>query len=367
MGRPFVRFVPILVLLMSTRPLHADQTATRPLRLADVLDDARQHNPAIRSALERAKAAEAMPPQASAYDDPVLSYEAWNAPGAFEIDRADNNIVRLSQKLPFPGKRTLAGKIAGRDADIARHEADGVALDVMAEVKRAYYALWQAHMALAVYSREKDLVQRFARIAEQKYAVGEVSQSDVLRAQVELTRAINRVTTQSLTIDSARAELNALLSRSPSEPLGTPQTPEVRLDQRPEALTRMALENRPELIAQGAAVSREQERVRLAYRSYLPDFELSVGRFFNPGADNGVGGMVSVSIPIAYKYKYDAAVAEANARLVSAEAELRRLQDMVQREVTQSFLRARTALLLHNLFVSTHIPQAEQEIGRAHV
>ena len=39
------------------------------------------------------------------------------------------------------------------------------------------------------------------------------SQSDVLRAQMELTRLVNRVTTQTLSIDSARAELNALLSR----------------------------------------------------------------------------------------------------------------------------------------------------------
>src|SRR5439155_1147224 len=94
---------------------------------------------------------------------------------------------------------------AERDADIARREADMVQLEVIAAVKRAYWDLWLVHENLLVHSRDKDLVERLARIAERKYAVGQVSQPDVLRAQVELTRLINRVTTETLGVDTARA------------------------------------------------------------------------------------------------------------------------------------------------------------------
>src|SRR5258706_16120054 len=87
--------------------------AEEPLRLADVLDEARRQSPAIAAARERAKAASFMPAQASAYDDPTLGWEAWDAPESFDLHRADNNIVRLSQRIPFPGKRPLAGAIAG--------------------------------------------------------------------------------------------------------------------------------------------------------------------------------------------------------------------------------------------------------------
>jgi len=52
----------------------------------------------------------------------------------------------------------------------------------------------------------------------------------------------------------------------------------------------------------------------------------------------------------------------ARARLSSAQAELRRLQDRVQREVKQAHVRAETARLQWNLFVNTHIPQAEQSL-----
>jgi len=298
-----------------------------------------------------------------ALDDPTFSYEMWNAPNPVRVDRADNNILRLSQKVPFPGKRALAGEVAVREADMARSEGTSVELDVAAAVKRAYYDLWATHELLNIYSRERGLVERFARIAEQKYSVGEVAQSDVLRAQVELTRFINRVTTQTLAIDGARAELNALLSRPPGDPLGIPEEPpSPHLDPDADGLIGLAVSTRPELRAQQAAVAREEAAVRLAQREYFPDFEFNVARFLNPGQRDGFGGMAAVTIPLAYKWKYDAGLSEARARLGSAQAELRRVQDRVQREVKQAYVRAQTALLQWKLFVNTHIPQAEQSL-----
>src|SRR5207247_863534 len=82
---------------------------------------------------------------------------------------------------------------------------------------------------------------------------------------------------------------------------------------------------------------------------------------------DGLGAMVSMSIPLVYKYKYDAAAGEANARMTTAQAELRRLQDRIRRDVQQAFLRARIALAQRDLFVSTHIPQAEQALRASQV
>jgi outer membrane protein, heavy metal efflux system len=335
------------------------QTSER-LVLSEVIAEARDHNPDIKAARDRVAAAKARPAQVSAYDDPMVSYEAWNAPESFRVDHADNNIFRLSQKIPFPGKRSLAGTMAARDADMAEQNLRSVELDAVASATKAYYDLWMVHQNILIYSRDKDLVERFAKIAEQKYAVGQVSQPDVLRAQVELTRLINRVTTETLAADGARAALNALLSRADDEPLGVPEgPPPPALDVRLDDLVALALERRPERVAQQAAIAREENALRLAKLNYLPDFELSAGRFVNYRARDGVGAMVSVSIPIAYKGKYDAALSEAEARLSAAKNDLRRVDDAIRREVKQAFVGARTALEQRNLFVSTHIPQAE--------
>ncbi len=189
-----------------------------------------------------------------------------------------------------------------------------------------------------------------------------------MRSQVELTRLINRVATETLAIDGARAELNALLSRSPSEPLGDPEDPPTpRLAEADRELVDRALRNRPEVAAQAAAVARERSRVEMARLDRLPDFEVSVSRFVNYHSSDGFGAMAAVSLPLARKSKYDAEVGEARARLASAEAERRQVEDRVSREVRQAFLRARTALLQRDLLVSTHVPLAEQALGASQI
>src|SRR6266850_1894263 len=100
----FLALFAVAFSVLAPSPSRAQTTA--PLHLEDFLQAAR----------ERLQAARTKPAQASAYDDPMVSWEVWNAPEAFHISDADNNIVRLSQKLPFPGKRSLAGHMAARDA-----------------------------------------------------------------------------------------------------------------------------------------------------------------------------------------------------------------------------------------------------------
>jgi cobalt-zinc-cadmium efflux system outer membrane protein len=357
----------ILALLVARRSIAGDE-APAPLRLADVIEEARSANPEIKVARERTKAARSVPTRVAAYDDPVASWEAWNAPESFRVDHADNNIFRLSQRIPFPGKRSLAGRSGERDADIAAADATMTELDIVAMVRRAYYELWKSHHNLAIYSSDKDLVERLAKVAEQKYAVGQVGQPDVLRSQVELTRLINRVTTGRLAIDGWRAELNALLSRKPGEALGVPEDPpQPRLDETDDDFVARAFRSRPEVSAKAAAVERERTKVAMARLDFLPDFEFSVSRFANYQNRDGFGAMASVSLPFAYKWKYDAEVDEARAGLAAAEAERRQVEDRVAREVRQAFLRARAALLQRELLITTHVPLAEQTLGASQI
>src|SRR4051794_1985639 len=48
------------------------------LQLEAVLAYAREHNPALRAARSRLRAAQKVPPQVSAYDDPMVMWENWN-------------------------------------------------------------------------------------------------------------------------------------------------------------------------------------------------------------------------------------------------------------------------------------------------
>jgi cobalt-zinc-cadmium efflux system outer membrane protein len=333
-----------------------------------VLTYAQEHNPTIRAARARVLAAQERPAQVSALDDPLFTYEGFNIPENVDLTRTDNNILKLSQKLPFPGKRRLRGEIATHEVAIAREEWRRAEIMTRADVKKAYYDLWQVHQHLLVYAREKELAAQFATIAEKKYAVGQVSQPDVLRAQVELTRLINRATTQTLKLGEVRAMLNGLLSRPPEAPLGVPHdAPKPVVRQTLAELTELTLKSRPEIAANAAAIARDTATLALSRKAYFPDFEVYVERFFNGGRKDGLGVIVSATIPLAYCEKYDAGVAEARARVSASKADLRATQDTALAEVKGALVRAQTAVELVNLFAQTHIPQAEQALDSSRI
>jgi outer membrane protein, heavy metal efflux system len=194
--------------------------------------------------------------------------------------------------------------------------------------------------------------------------VGQVSQPDVLRAQVELTRLITRVTTETLRMGEVTATLNGLLSRPPEAPLGVPHdTPTPGVRQTFTELTELTLRNRPEIATKTIAIDRDTSALALAQKAYLPDFEVYVERFFNSSRKDGVGVIFSATIPLAYREKYDAGVAEATARVNAGKADLRAAQDTALAEVKRALVRAQTAVELVNLFTQTHIPQAEQALA----
>jgi outer membrane protein TolC len=298
----------------------------------------------------------------------VATWDNWNAPENLHLNEADNNIFRLSQKIPFPGKLRLKGEIAAKEAALREAELQAAEIDTVTQVKKAYYDLWLVSRNLQVYSHDKELVAQFAHIAEQKYAVGQVSQSDVLRAQVELTRLINRVTTETLRLGKAQAQLNTLLSRPPEAPLGAPQDPPPPVITYSMAdLENLTLKYRPELTAQATAVERANLALALARTAYYPDFEVSVSRFVNFRRRDGFGLAISATIPLSFKYKYDAGVEEAIANQQTAQHELRRLQDLALFAAKQAMVEAQTALEQLNLFLHTHIPLAEQTLAASQI
>ena len=102
------------------------------LKLEAVLAYAHEHNPAIRAARSRLRAAQKVPAQASAYEDPLVMWDNWNSPENLHLNEASNNIFRLSQKIPFPGKLRLKGEIAAKDTRVIRRAKEAInRIDVM--------------------------------------------------------------------------------------------------------------------------------------------------------------------------------------------------------------------------------------------
>jgi outer membrane protein TolC len=340
------------------------QSVEQEISLETLLAEAEKNNPGIQATLRVVEAKRARVPQARAYPDPMVSFGYMgNLIPPFTVQQDDPSSYRMieaSQEIPFPGKRGLRGQIASKEADAAWWEYENARRRVASEVKVAYYDLYYVHKAIVITEKNRDLLDKLAKIAEEKYKVGKGIQQDVLKAQVEISRLLQRLTVLDQLRRTAEARINTLLYRPADTPLGVPA--EVRkspLVYSLEELTQRAAENYPELRRQQEFIEQSQFAVNLAQREYYPDFSVAFSyQNRTSGLPEMWGARFTATIPIFYKSKQREAVNEATSTL----AAVKRAEENVRTEMfyalKEQYLMARASEALADLYAKAVVPQS---------
>ena len=113
--------------------------------------------------------------------------------------------------------------MAREDARAEKQRYLQLELDVLSQVKTAYYDYFYFTKTLETVARTRDLLLSFEKIARARYSVGRGLQQDVLRAQLELTGLREREEVFGQRQGSAQAAINSLLDRPPDAFLGAPE------------------------------------------------------------------------------------------------------------------------------------------------
>jgi len=327
-----------------------------------------QH-PEIQAARKILEAKANRVPQAASLDDPTFGTTAY----AEEVQTAagpQQYSLNASQKLPWFGKLDQRAAIAEAEVNVARAQLAAKEIEVVEQVKRAYYELYFVQRAIAISEHDRELLVNFAKIADSKYRTGTSSQQDLLRAQVEVSVLDNELIRFRQQRASAQAQLARLLHVSPETPLAA--LDQLRGEQVPRDLDWLyerAVAARPELHAQLAAVLRDRETVDLARLDYYPD-----ATFGTTWISTGSGGLsrvsngrdafllgVNVNVPI-YRKRLDAAVREAEAQVVASAREYDSLRDRTTEDVKDLFVQATSQRDLLRLFEQEILPKAEQTL-----
>ncbi|HEY2027846.1 MAG TPA: TolC family protein, partial [Myxococcales bacterium] len=186
-----------------------------PLRLADLLREAREKNPDVAAARARAKAALSSVAPAGAFDDPMLMVQVWNAP----VDLSSVPVmVQLTQPLPLGGKRAARRESAQADADAATAAAEATTQDVQVAVANSYFELFLAQRTRAVDDEVEGVLQIAANAAEARVANGRGEQVELLKAQAALVQLRSEREIAHEHESSAWARLATLLERNPFSP-----------------------------------------------------------------------------------------------------------------------------------------------------
>jgi len=325
--------------------------------LASLIVELEGVNPEIRAARQRWEAAKAVVPQVQALPDPRLQLGYQRMP---MTDPLQGAMYGFGQEIPFPGKLSLKGEVAQREAERMEQEFNATRLRLIAALKEGYFNLHFVHKSIEIVERNKALLLQFEKTAKARYSVGQAAQQDVFRAQLEISRVLDRLAVLDQQKESLHAAINRLVNRSPAGPLGTPDEihttiltiPLHELSQRADAFS-------PALLATAKGIDRSERSLSLAKRQYYPDFDITALGLRNDRInDNGYQVMVGIKIPLFYESKQKQGVREAMAGLEGAREDFAATRQDLLFQVKDGFVQAQRAERLITILRDAIIPQA---------
>jgi len=372
----FSLFLSAVLFLIFTETSRAEEK-TNVLEIRWIIDEALRSNPELQAAKQRWNASTERILQERALDDPVLGFTYFGEPVQTRVGEKQARIT-ASQKIPFYGKLRLKGEVARNEAKVFEERYRTLEREIIAKAKSTFYALYWAHKSISINEENRELLKRFVRIAEVKYATGKATQQDVLKAQVELSKIVNEVITLEQMKKTSVARINALLNRHPDSPLGTPGEVDIaELTVSLKDLYEKAKEVSPDLSILKYKIERDMAAYKLAKKQYYPDFTFGLNYTFindmpssvmsspiGEGRDSYTGTL-SLNVPIFQKRKHDAGVREADANLKSSKMAYKNRENMTLFEVKDLHFKVQTAERLVKLYRDSIIPQAKQSLKAA--
>lgn len=348
--------------MLSMLSIGAAQAQDSPT-LREILDLAKERNPAVAAARAQWQAANSLILPSKTWPDPKVGFEYFGVSRSrLDLAQADERWFGVGQEIPFPGKLSLHGKAAYHEAERAKNRFSGVELDVFAQVKTAYFDLMLAQRSQEIFEESVQVLGQFAKIAESKYSAGRVSQGDVLRAQVELSRMFNQVITTSQEKEIHQARLNALIAEPPEKSFQVQEEPDPEpLGLRYDNLVYLAFANRPEIQEASHHVEHAQAELATAKADYLPDFELGYSWRTMEGRPGDSIAMFKFNLPLWF-WRQASQVKSKAAEKEHADFSLKQMEIESQYEVKEFLIQAESALRSLELFKTTILPQAEQAL-----
>lgn len=328
------------------------------LSLSTLIEELTARSPEIKAARERWEAAQAVVPQVQTLPDPRLQIGYQRMPMVPPV--VEGAMYGVGQEIPFPGKLKLKGEVAQREAERLEQEYLSIRLRLVAALKQLYYDLHFVHKSIAIVERNKVLLQQFEKTAKARYGVGQAAQQDVFRAQVEISRVLDRLAVLDQQKESLHAAINRLLNRPPDGPLGMPEEVQSTILTIPlQELNRRANESSPMLLATEKSIDRSERSVSLARRQLYPDFDVTALGIRNDKInDNGYQIMVGIKIPLFFETKQKQGVREATANLEGAREDFTAARQDLLFQVKDGFVQAQRAERLIAILRDAIIPQA---------
>ncbi len=275
------------------------------LTLKEVINEVLNNNPALKQVsekeksareLEKSSTAELLPKFSLSYsytrlkDVPFGIFANPMAPGGgtkIPIGEENNFSWRLQVTQPvFTGFGLITKRrIAKLGVNLEKLRSEQIEIELVKEAKVLYYkALFAKHYFDVARNEVKQLTSH-VKDAKQFYKQGLIPYNDLLKSEVALSRAKQKLVQARNNLETAMAALNTIMNRDITQQLEIKDI-FVKHTEKPE-LTHLydeAIKNRPELAALKIALKQAELNVTLAKSEFYPKVFI-VGSYFQEGSN----------------------------------------------------------------------------------
>ena len=266
---------------LAASPEDAKARLAQPISLELLVALGYEWNPGLKAAREKIWAILEQYPQAVYLENVLRQYNAFTKQLDTKVGPLTHKEM-IAMKFPFPGTLALKGQVITEDVLIAQKEFEIVLRDLVTEIKLAYYDYLFVVETIRINKENQELLQQMIAIAQAKFRVGQGKYSNVIMAQVELSKLANVIITLEQQQETIIARLNTLLNTSADLPLGMPiPIEEERIISTLDELYELAIQKRQEIQKQKLAITKMGLVVEMAKQMTSPDPTLGSSYFEN--------------------------------------------------------------------------------------
>lgn len=340
--------------------------------LESLIQKGLDNNPGLKASYQEWVAAKERIPQASSLPDPVASYTYFGENVETKVGPQEAK-YGFSQSTPFPGKLYQKGKIAKQEAEIARQKYEMEKRELIRSIKSVYYDIFWVDKAILIVDEEKTVLDNLEKVAQRKYQTNLAPQQDVVKAQVEISRLIDKLIMLRQQRKILASKLNALLNQPKDYALGRifeADTADFKYDF--EELHRLAKQYRQDLKVAGLKLKQSKGEQSLAKLDFFPDLSfgfdyIKVGNgttnLYNDGQD---AWMVTVKASLPFWFgKQIAQLKEKNAKFLASKENLSDVENEVEFQVDEVYYKIKTYGDIVSLYETALLPQTEQSFEAA--
>ncbi|MGH7250793.1 MAG: TolC family protein [Nitrospiraceae bacterium] len=341
--------------------VRAAEPPTPTYRLDQVITLALERNPALLGAEGVLEQSRGQQVAAGAYPDPTVTSQsgrgALREPSGQTITEY---AVSVGQPLEWLGKRAARQRVAEAGFAGASAGLEETRLNLIAEVKIAFYELLAAQRQELLARQNLRTVEQVAQIVKTRVRSGEGPQFEVIKAEVEVLKANQAVTRAENAVRIAQVGVDTLTAGALELPFTIEGDFEsFQKDLNLEALTRLARRGHPTIRRLAKQVERADHNVVFERESRIPNVTVKGGYWREVGREAVTAGL-NLQMPVWYQRQGEIASALGGKR--RDEAELLRTRNEIVKGVNQHFQDARTAAKQIEVFDKGLLRQAQEAL-----